>query len=220
MDLAVTKREQFGRAVNGLRKQGFIPAELYGRGLQNAHLAVDAKEFKKVFKAAGESTVIALVLEGGEKRSVVVHDVERDRITGEVAHIDFYQVRMDEVMKAHVPIEFVGESPAAKEHGGFVNKVLSEIEVEALPANLPKQFTIDLVSLKELNQSIYVRDISVPVGVKILIDLETVVVTVAPPRKEEETVPVAAPDVSEVKVESEEKKAERDKEKEATAEKE
>ncbi len=221
MDLTVQTREKLGKA-GALRKQGLIPAELYGHGLENMHLTVDAKEFKKLFKEAGENTVVTLIITGnssakpgtsGEKRPALIHDIQRDFIHDTVSHIDFYQVRMDEKITAHIPIEFVGEAPAVKEHGGLLNKSMTEIEVEALPADLPHRLTVDLSGLTALNQSAYVKDIVVPKGVRILIDLETAVATVTEKMKEEEIAPAAPVDVSTVKVESEEKKVERDKEK-------
>jgi len=211
MNLTVIPREKFGKATNGLRKTGLIPAELYGHGIKNEHIAVNAKEFAKVFKAAGESSIVHLVI-GSEKKPTLVHDVSRDYFSGEVSHVDFYQVRMDEKIKAHVHIEFLGDAPAVKEQGGFLNKTISEIEVEALPGDLPHVLTLNLETLTELNQSLHVKDIPVPKGVRIMIEPEAVVVTVTPPLKEEEKVE-APVDVSAIKVEGEEKKAERDAEK-------
>jgi len=213
MELHAKKREA-GAATNVLRNEGFIPAELYGHDVPNIHLAVEGKAFRKVFREAGESTVITLAVEGsGEKHPVVVHDIQRHSVDGTVSHIDFYQVRMDEKMRARIPIEFVGESPAVKEHGGFLNKTTVEVEVEALPGDLPARFTVDFSTLRELNQSIYVRDLAVPKNVRITADAETVIVTVTPPRVVEEAPIAPVADVTAVKVESEEKKAEREKEK-------
>ncbi len=207
MELAVEERKKFGKAGKTLRGEGLIPAELYGHGLQNMHLAVKTKEFSKVFKEAGENIIVNLMF-GKEKLPALIHDIQRHYVTDEIIHIDFYQVRMDEKITTHIPIEFTGDAPAVKEQGGFLNKTLTEIEVEALPADLPHGFTLDLGSLNELNKSLYVKDISVPSGVKVLLDPEAVVVTVIPPVKEEEKVEVPV-DVTAVKVESEEKKAER-----------
>jgi large subunit ribosomal protein L25 len=212
MELAVQKREIFGKKTNSLRKQGVIPAELYGRGIKNIHLAVDVKTFHKAYKETGESTVLTLVL-GKDKYPTLIHDIKRDAVSGDVAHIDFYQVRMDEKITADVQFEFVGEAPAVKERGGIVNKSMTEVKVEALPGDLPHRLQVDLALLKELNQSIHISDIRVPKGVEILVDPETVIVTVTE-KMAEEVAPVApVVDVSEVKVEGEEKKAEREKEK-------
>jgi len=222
MELTAQTRDKFGRAVKALRRQGFIPAELYGHGLKNIHLAVDAKEFRKVFKEAGESTVLSLAVAGGkgaaEKHNVLVHDVVRDPLSGEVTHLDFYEVRMDEKLTAHVPLEFVGEAPAVKEKGGLLNRSLTELEVEALPKDLPHHLTVDVSVLAELNQSVRVRDIVVPKNVRVLIEPEAVVATVTGRMKEEEVAPAPAVDVTTVAVETEEKKAEREKEQESGSE--
>ncbi len=212
MELAVKTREKFGKSTKSLRREGFIPAELYGRGFENLHLAINGKDFKKAFQEAGESTIVNLVL-GGEKHPALVHEIQKDFLTDEIVHVDFHQVRMDEKIKAHVPLEFIGEAPAIKEFGGILNKTISEIEVEALPGNLPRHFEVDVSTLKELNQSFYVSNLKVPKGVEIMVEPETVIATITPP-VEEEKVEVAPVDVTAVKVESEEKAAERAKEKE------
>lgn len=208
MDLVVQTREKLGKAVKTLRRQGLVPAELYGHGIPNVHLTVQAKEFAKVFREAGANTVVNLLL-NSEKRSALVHDVKRDYLTDEISHIDFYQVRMDEKIKARVPLDFVGEAPAVKEKGGILNKAMLEVEVEALPANLPRRLQADLSSLADLNQSLYVSDVAVPRDVRLLVDLGTVIVTVTPPAAEEVKVEAPPVEVSAVKVEDEEKKAER-----------
>jgi large subunit ribosomal protein L25 len=211
MDLSVKTREITGKKVRFLRREGLVPAELYGHGIKNLHLSVATKELNKVLKEAGTSTVVTLVLNavtGAEKHSALIHDVTRNYLTGEIDHIDFYQVRMDEKITAKVPLEFVGEAPAIKAFAASINKTMSEIEVEALPQNLPHNLVVDLSVLDELNKSVYVRDIVVPKGVEVLIDQETAVATAMPPTAEE-VVEAPAADVTAVKVETEEKKAER-----------
>ncbi len=228
MDLAVKEREKFGKSVRVLRREGFIPAELYGHGFENAHLAVNRKEFAKALEEAGESTIIKLKVKseklnvdgeeqnGGEKEiNALVHDIQKDFLTDEIIHIDFHQVRMDEKIKADVHLEFVGEAPAVKEFGGVLNKTISEIEVEALPGDLPRSFQVDISGLKELNQSVYIKDLKIPKGVEIMVAPETVIITVTPPAVEEKVEEEVAPvDLTAVKVESEEKVADRAKEKE------
>ncbi|MDP2598577.1 MAG: 50S ribosomal protein L25 [Candidatus Liptonbacteria bacterium] len=217
MDLKASTREKFGKAVKVMRREGFVPAELYGRGVKNLHLAVPTKEFNKVFKEAGSNTVVNLLV-GSEKHPALIYDVVKDYLTDDVAHVDFYQVRMDEKIKAKVPLAFVGESGAVKEKGAIINKSMFEIEVEALPGDLPHRFDVDISALDDLNKSVYVKDLKVSKNVKILVDPETVIVTATPPLAEE--VKVEAPvDVTAVKVETEEKKAERVAEKTEKAEK-
>ncbi len=217
MELKVMVRTALGKRVKALRKEGFIPAELYGHGLANAHLSVPAKDFAKVFRVAGTSTVVTLAIEK-EMKPAIIHEVLHDPLSGEVAHVDFYQVRMDEKIRAKVPLEFTGVPPAVKEKGAVLNRSMAEIEVEALPQDLPHVITVDLSTLDDLNKSIYVHDLKLPEGVKALVEGGTAVATATPPAPEEE---VAAPvvDVAEVKVESDEKKAERAAEKAAKEEK-
>jgi large subunit ribosomal protein L25 len=207
MDLSVQTREMEGKKVNAIRKDGLIPAELYGHGIENVHLVVPVKEFAKVFKEAGENTVVTL-LNGKEKMPVMIHGIQRDYLTGEVAAIDFYKVKMDEKITAGIPLEFVGESPAVREKAAVINKSMTELEVEAFPQDMPRRFEVNLALLDDIDKTIYVRDIVVPKGVTVLIDENTAIATATPPMKEEEVVPVAA-DVTEVKVEAEEKVAAR-----------
>ncbi len=207
MDLLVTKRDRLGKASRLLIKQGLVPAEVYGHGFKNEHLTVSKPEFLKVFRQAGENTIVNLVLTG-DKLPTLIHEVKRDYLTGEVSHIDFYRVTMTEKIKANVPLEFIGEAPAVREKLGVLNKAVSEIEVESLPGDLPHRIEVVLAVLDSLDKSIYARDLKVPPTVKILVEPETVIVTVIPV-KEEVAAPIAV-DVSEVKVEGEEKKAERE----------
>ncbi|MDP2696337.1 MAG: 50S ribosomal protein L25 [bacterium] len=213
MELSVQKREQFGRQTKALRRTGLVPAELYGRGLENLHLSVNAKEFAKVLKQAGESSIVDLLIDG-EKRPVLIHDVAVHPVTDEVTNIDFYQVRLDEKITVYVPVHFMGESQAVKD-GGVLVKAMQEIELEALPNNIPKALEVDLSKLTEIGQSIYIKDLSLSEDVKFFVDIETPVASVIAQVTEEEeaAMEAAATDVDAVKVESEEKKAERDAEK-------
>jgi len=176
---------------------------------------VRKSDFQKVFQVAGESAVINLILPDGKKQAALIYDVQKDYLNGEVIHVDFYGIRMDEKIKAAIPIELKGESPAVKEKIGILNKNLSEIEIEALPSDLPSSLIVDVSVLKELNQSIRVKDLEIPPGVKVLLKPETVILTVVSPSTEEATSATSAEiDLSAIKVESEEKKLEREKKKE------
>ena len=216
MELTAQKREILGKNLSALRKQNLIPAEFYGHRTENLHLSVPAKEFNKVFKEAGESTIIKLVLGNGEgphkKINALIHNVQKDALTDNVSHIDFYGVRMDEKIRVNIPIVFVGESPAVKE-GGVLIKAIHELEIEALPANLPHHVEIDLAKLDKIGESILVKNINLGKDVKILVDLETAIATIVEPKVEEEAAPAVS--VEDVKVETEEKKEAREKEKAA-----
>jgi len=218
MNLEVQIRNEKGRRVKDLRRQGLIPAELYGKGIENMHLAVKSKDFKNVFKEAGESSIINIVIFDKNKKEeipVLIHDIQKDYLTDDIIHIDFYRIRMDEKIRTHIPLEFIGESPAVKNYGGILNKSMLEIEIEVLPKDLPHNIPVDISQIKELDQSIYVKDLSIPKNVKILVDPETVIATVSLPKEEVPSEPI---DISAVKVETEEKKLERSKEKEAETE--
>ena len=153
MDLSVQKREKFGRAVKTLRREGLIPAELYGHGVENLHLAIPKKEFTKIFKEAGESTMINIVLvspTGEERRPAMIHDVSYDSLTDEVINVDFYQVRLDEKVKVKVPLNFTGQSPAVKDLGGVLVKAMHDIEIEALPDKIPHAIQVDITQIKNI----------------------------------------------------------------------
>lgn len=202
-----------------LRREGFIPAILYGHKIENVELVISQKDFNKIYQEVGENTMIELDFDSGkkkEKRPVLVTEVQYDNLANEPIHIDFYQVRLDEKISAEVPVHFIGEAPAVKALGGILVKSIHEIKVEALPQDLPHGFEVDLSKLENFESSIYIRDLLIPQGVKVLLPLETVVVSVTPPRSEEEiaaTKEEVAEKVEEVKVETEEKKAEREQEK-------
>mgnify|MGYP001596889562 FL=1 len=209
LELKAEKREILGRAVSTLRKAGFLPAELYGRGLQNQHLTLGAKDFKKVYKEAGEHTVVTVVVDG-KKVPVIINDVSFDYLSGEPAHADLYQIRMDEKIQAKVPLEFIGEAPAVKNLGGVLVKTLQEILMEALPDKIPHSIIVKLDGLSEIGHTIHLSDLAIPADVKTLIDAQTVVVTIkAKMTEEQEAALSAAASLDTVKVETEEKKAER-----------
>jgi len=212
MDLQVQKREVLGRSVKALREQGLIPAELYGKGLENIHVSIPAKEFKKAYKFAGENTVVTVLLDG-KTYPVLIHDVSNDRITDEYASADLYQIRMDEKLKVSVPLEFVGIASAVKEKNGVLIRPMQELEIEALPMDIPRSISVDVSPIMEIGQSILVSDLKIPKGVRVLVDTDSVVATVTAKITEEEELAMqqkAAGGVEEVKVETEEKKAERE----------
>ncbi|MEK7590403.1 MAG: 50S ribosomal protein L25 [Patescibacteria group bacterium] len=216
MELQVQTRDKFGKSVKALRAQGLIPAELYGRGIGNIHLAVPVKDFKKVFKSAGESTMINVVI-NGEKRPALIYGIATDPVSDDILNVDFYQVRLDEKIRIKVPLVFIGESEGVK-NGGILVKALQEIEIEALPGNIPSSLEVDLAKLTEIGQSIYVKNLKIPADVKVLVALETVAATVIEPvSEEEEAAQSQTVDVSAIKSETEEKKAGRE-EKAATKE--
>lgn len=211
LEIKAEIREIMGRKVNSLRRSGFIPAILYGHGKKPVNLTVNAKDFSTVFKKAGETSLIEVVLDG-KRHNVLVHDTARNPLTEETIHIDFFEVRMDEKIKTKVPLVFTGESMAIKSDGGVLVRALQEVEIEALPKDLPKEIVIDISSLKTFEDKLLIKDIVVAGSIKILAGLDDVVALVAPPRSDKEMedlegkAEVAAPE--EIKVAGEEKEAE------------
>ncbi len=222
-ELIVQKREILGKKANSLRGGGFIPAELYGHGTPNAHLSVPAKEFLKVLKEAGESTIVKLKVKGdegktGEETNVLIYDVQKNPLSGEINHIDFYSVRMDEKITTSVPLEFIGVSAAVKEKNGVLIKAVQEIKVEALPADLPRSIEVDISKLSDIGMNIHIRDLEISEKIKVFAEPETVVATISEQVKEEiEEKPIT---VEEVKVEGEEKREEKKEEEEKPEQKE
>ena len=210
MELAVQERAILGRKTKHLRNEGQIPAELYGHGIENRHITVALKDFRKVFKAAGENTIVTLVV-GKDKHPVLIHDINYDHVSDEILSVDFYQVNMKEKLKVRVPIDFKGEAPAVKEKGGVLLKVMDEIEVEAFPDKIPHSITVHLDILKDIAQSVHVKDLPAQAGYTILVAPDMVIVTIKAPLTEEEEKALEAEgtEAKEVVVETEEKKAER-----------
>ena len=114
MELKVEKRDLLGKKVESLRKQGLLPAELYGHGVANSHLSINTREFEKIYKEAGENTVINVTIDGSVK-PVLIQDVQFHPVSGDIESVDFYEVRMDEEIEAAVPLEFVGESQVLRQ---------------------------------------------------------------------------------------------------------
>ncbi len=215
MDLQAEIRTSLGKAAaKGLRAKGMTLGEVYGHGADNVHVAISAKDFLKALKAAGETSVITLHA-GTAKIPVLIQDVVRDSLSGVVSHADFRRVNMDEKAFVNVPVEFIGQSPAVK-GGGVLVKAVAEIEVEALPAHMPRTIVIDLSLLTEVGQSLHVKDVVMDAATRANVILhmapEAVVATVIAPRSDEEQMGDART-VEDVKVETEEAKAAREKEK-------
>jgi len=173
--------------IEDLKNKGFLPAVLYGPKIKNINLAMDKKEFEKIFNEAGESSLIDLGVEGDKnKYLVLIHDFQQDPVSNNFIHIDFYQPALDEETEATVPLEFIGEAPAVKELGGTLVKNLKEVEVKALPQNLPHSIKVNVEKLKTFEDSFMIKDLVLPQEVKIERDLEDIIVLVTAPEKVEE----------------------------------
>jgi len=194
--LKVESRTLKGRKVKKLRKEGIIPANIYGKKIKSKAISVKIDDFKKVFKEVGETGLINLEIKGDSKkedRAVLISNVQMDPVNDLPIHVDFRQVNLKEKVTAEVPVELTGVSPAEKQSMGTVVLYINEIEVEALPSDLPEKFVIDISKLEEVDQAIYIKDLDIDKSkVEIKLDLDEIVVKVEPPQKEEVEEPVAA----------------------------
>lgn len=148
--LSAKIRKDSGKKVKNLRKNGLLPGVLYGPKIKEAQpLAVDLKQFEKVYQEAGESGLISLEIEGQkEKIPVLIHEVSRDPLTEKPIHVDFYQPRLEEEVEVVIPIIF--EAPVVKDLDGTLVRNISEVKVRALPQNLPHQIKVNIESLREV----------------------------------------------------------------------
>lgn len=170
------------------RKDGFVPGVLYGSGVDNVTLSVNLKEFNSVYEEAGETTLVSLMpeKESGNKYLVLINEIQRNPLTDEIIHIDFYQPNLTENVEVSIPLVFEGISPAVKELEGTLVKNFSEIEVKALPEKLPHEIKIDISSLATFEDVITVADIKIGDGVEILKESDEIVASVVPVEKEED----------------------------------
>ena len=213
-ELKAEMRTNTGKSVKTLRQAGFLPAVLYGEGIGSRAISVPARDFEKVYREAGESTLLKVVLDG-TNHTVLIHDIAHDPLKGSPIHADFYAVRMDKVLRVSVPIVFFGESPAIKNEGGILVKVVQEIEVEAMPADLPHELRADLGRLASIHSRMLISDLPHEASVRIVADPTEVVAIVEPPRSDEAMAELSvAPtgEIKEVKTEREVKAAEKPKE--------
>ncbi len=185
-DITLEAKIRTKPANKELINKGYIPGILYGRGIENIMVFVDRKKFNNIYEELGESTVFKLALEGADERNVLIKEVQRDVLNAAPRHIDFYQVRMDEKIEAEIELVFKGESAAVKELGGILVKNMDTIPVKSLPGDLPPEVEVDITAIKTFDDYVYVKDLPVSEKVEILIDPETVVAMVSPPRSEEE----------------------------------
>ncbi|MEK7074422.1 MAG: 50S ribosomal protein L25 [Patescibacteria group bacterium] len=209
IELNAQPRTIRGSQVKSLRKKGFFPAVVYGEGMDSEAITTSFIDFERAFQVAGESTIVTLLM-AGKKYNCLIHDVSYHAITDKPIHADFYAVRMDKLIRTTVPFMFTGESSVIKNDGGILVKVMHEVEVEALPKDLPHELNVDLGLLSTFESKVLIKNISLPSGVKIMADGDEIVVLVEAPRTEEALAELeqgAVSEVADVKTEQEEKRA-------------
>lgn len=165
-----------------------IPAVLYGPKIKEGPvLELDYKNFEKIYKEAGTSSLITLeVPEEKKKFLVLVHDIQSDPLTGKISHVDFYQPSLEQEVEVTISFVFEGTSPAVKELGGTLVKNFSEVKIKARPQNLPHEIKINIETLKTFQDHILVKDLELPNNVKVLKNPDEIIALVTPPQKVEE----------------------------------
>jgi large subunit ribosomal protein L25 len=217
--LAMQKRDGKTKPKK-LRLKNLLPAVIYGRGIESKNVMSDYNTFHKVIKAAGESTLIDLEIEGDGVTKALIKDWQVDPITNRYTHVDFYQVNLKEKLKTEIALNFVGESAAVKEQGGSLIKTLTSILVECLPTDLVHAIDVDVASMKAFGDTITVKDLVIPAGIEVLENPDETVAKIEAPMTEDQLKALETPtvaDVTAIKTEAEEKKAAEDAKKAADA---
>jgi large subunit ribosomal protein L25 len=178
ISLEVKARDVVGKKVKKLRRDGVVPANIFGQGVKSTSIQVDLKEFAKVYQQVGETGLVELKL-GTSAHPVLVHKIQKEPRSDSVLHVDFHQVNLKEKTTANVPVVLVGEAPIEKSKEGLVLQSMNEVEIEALPTDIPHNIEIEISSLTEIGQSIQVKDLKVDKAkVEIKADPEATVLSV------------------------------------------
>jgi large subunit ribosomal protein L25 len=219
LNIKASQRDILGKKTRFLRREGVTPTHLFGRGINSLSLQCDTAKLQRIIARAGMTRLIALDVEGDKQpRSVFIREIQREPTTGELLHVDFYQVRKTEKIKVEVPIILVGEAPAMKEKGRTLTHSLTSLSVECLPDKLPPQIEVDLSPLEELEQAIFVRDITLSPEVTVITDPDQMVAKVSEARVEVEEVVEEEVPAEEVEAEAAAEEAAEEKPEEEPAE--
>ncbi len=182
------KRDIKGKEVESLRKEGLLPSSIFGiKG--NFDITLNKKNFLAIYNKAKYTTVIEIEL-GGKKHNVLISEIQVHPVTNDVLHVSFHEISLEKTVKAEVPVKLIGEAPGVKTYGGVLIHSIQELEIESLPGNIPQSIDIDISVLKEIGDTLLVKDITLPKGVVLVSDeeedLEVSLVSVAAPAEEVE----------------------------------
>jgi large subunit ribosomal protein L25 len=199
IELHVVTRELMGKKSRFLRRQGITPVHLFGYDTEPMALQCETLQLKQVLKTAGKTKLVGLRVDKHRKpRNVVVREVQKNALSGELVHVDFFQVSMEEKIKVEVPVVLVGEALALKSKTNMMVHELAAVEIECLPDRIPESIQVDISGLVEDDQSIQVKDLVLGEGVVALSNPEQVIVRIAPLKIEKvEEKPVVAEAVAE-----------------------
>lgn len=190
-----------GKQVNQLRRQGLVPAVVYGKAIAPVHVQLPRRPLELALEKAGESTLISLRVAGrSEPLTVLVRDQQRDVLTQAVTHVDFYAVVMTETIRVHIPLVLEGEPPVLQKFQGVLLQQKEEVEVECLPKDLVPHITVDVSALQTFDDAIYVKDLVLPPGIEVLDEPDELVATVSPVAEEVPEAEAAPVEPGEVEV--------------------
>ena len=208
LTLLTTNRRVLGKKTRFLRRQGITPTHLFGHNVSSLALQCDTAKLQRIIAQAGMTKPINLEIEGDKRpRMIFIREIQRDELTRQLIHVDFYQVKKTEKIKVNVPIVFVGEAPAMKERGNFLTYGVTNLSVECLPGEVPPRIEVNLSHLEKAEQAIYVKDIILRPAITVITEPDQLMVKVSEARVEriEEAVEeeVVVEEVAEEKAEKE-----------------
>jgi len=202
--LQATHRDVLGKKTRFLRRQGITPTHLFGHNLKSLALQCDTTQLQHIIAQAGMSRLVNLRIDNDKQpKSVFIREIQRDVLSNQLLHVDFYQVRKGEKMAVDVPIVLVGEAPAMKEKGRMLAHGINSLSIECLPDSVPPQIEVDLSLLEEVEQAIYVKDIVLSPDITVHADPDQLIVKISEAIMKEEEVVVAAEVEEEVAAEAE-----------------
>jgi large subunit ribosomal protein L25 len=196
-ELSATSRTELGKAVAHLRRNGQIPAVVFGHGLASIPVSLDAHEFEQLRRTAHANAIVELRIDGKDKHRVLIHGLQVDPRTRRLLHVDLFALKSGEEVTVDVPLVAVGEAFAAARLGGTLLHTVDRVRVRALPEKLPESIEYSVEPLVDFDQAIYLRDLTIPAGVTLLSDPDEIVAKVVPPHVVEEVAPEVVEEVVE-----------------------
>jgi large subunit ribosomal protein L25 len=180
LNLKAARRDILGKKSRFLRRQGVTPAHIFGHGIESLALQCDTAELKRIISQGGTTRLIDINIEAETKsRRVFIREIQKDELSGQLLHVDFYQVKLTEKITAEIPIVLVGEAPATKSKDNIIEQVLNQLEVSCLPDKIPPRIEVGLASLKEAGDAIHVRDVALDPDIAVAADPGQLIVKVS-----------------------------------------
>jgi len=185
LTLLTTNRSLLGKKARFLRRQGITPTHLFGHNVSSLALQCDTAELQRIIAQTGRTRPINLEIEGDKRpRTVFIREIQRDELTRQLLHVDFYQVKKTEKIKVDIPIIFIGEAPAVKKKENILTHGVTSLTIECLPGEVPPQIEVDLSHLEEVEQAIYVKDIVLSPDITVITESDQLMVKVSKARVE------------------------------------